>query len=373
MQRTRLPGWPRIGRRLGFFLLMLWAGSAAQAHLMVAQRGTLNIVGDGAYIVFSLPVSAFQGVDDDGDGLLSAAEGNAHIHALEAQVRAGLQLLGPRGPLPLEGLMLTLTPPDDAPSAPSAQLVVVGRYALGESQDGLRLRQTLFGRTAAERSQEVTVTRGAERQRIVLAPGRGEQALMSSAWHVFLDHAAQGAEHVLGGLDHLLFLLVVLASAWGLRQTVLALSCFTVGHAISLAACVSGGLSVPAAVVEPAIAATIVGMAIFDVRARHRAVPWPASLRLLLVFACALIHGLGLAGALTGLGLDSGNRLVSLAGFNVGVEAGQLAVTLLAGGALALVQRSTGSAGVAMTTRLASFTAVAMGSIWLVQRVWVPG
>ncbi len=68
-------------------------------------------------------------------------------------------------------------------------------------------------------------------------------------------------------LDHLLFLLVVLvvpAKGWGWRHTVLALTCFTVGHAITLAAVALGGLSVSARIVEPTIAATIVGIALFD-------------------------------------------------------------------------------------------------------------
>jgi hypothetical protein len=350
--------------------LLCW--TSAQAHLMVAQRGTLNIVGDGAYMVMSLPVSAFKGIDDDGDGLLSLAEGNAHIRDLETQVRKGVQLSGPQGALPLEGLMITLSPSDNAPSSPAAHLVVVGRYALGAATDGLSMKVDLFGKSTAEQTQEITVTRGVEKQRMVLAPGRAQREILPPAWDVFVDHARLGAEHVLSGMDHLLFLLVVLATGWSLRQTVLALTCFTAGHAITLAASAWGGWVAPSNVVEPAIAATIVGMVLFDRWSQSRPHPWPPTVRLVLVFACALVHGLGLAGALTHLGLDREHLLLSLAGFNAGIEAAQLAVAMLAAGVMASVLRLKGPAGIALTTRLASFSAIAAGSAWLVQRVVFP-
>jgi hypothetical protein len=355
-------------RRLSTVAALLF-GTSVQAHLMVAQRGTLNIVGEGAYMVMSLPASAFKGIDDDGDGMLSVAEGNAHIRELEAQVRDGVQLLGSRGPLPLEGLMITLSPPDSAPSTPAAHLVVVGRYALGPAAEGLSMRLSLFGTSSAGQTQEITVTRGAEKQRLVLAPGREQREILPPGWEVFVDHARLGAAHVLGGMDHLLFLLVVLATGWSLRQTVLALTFFTAGHAITLAASAWGGWGAPSSVVEPAIAATLVGMVLFDRWSQSRPRPLPASLRLALVFACSLVHGLGLAGALTDLGLDREHLLWSLAGFNAGIEAVQLAVAMLAAGLMAGVRRLTGCEGLALTTRLVSLSAIAVGSAWLVQRV----
>jgi hypothetical protein len=232
---------------------------------------------------------------------------------------------------------------------------------------------SLFGKAPAEQTQEITVTRGTEKQRIVLAPGREQREVLPPAWTVFADHASLGAEHVLGGMDHLLFLLVVLATGWSLRQTVLALTCFTAGHAITLAVCTWGGLAVPSRVVEPAIAATIIGMALFDLWSQRRSRPWPPTVRLSLVFACALIHGMGLAGALTELGLDREHLLLSLAGFNTGIESGQLAVALLAAGVMAVVRHFKGAPGLTWTTRLASFAAITTGAVWLLQRVIVSG
>jgi HupE / UreJ protein len=291
-------------------LLAAVALPAAHAHLMVAQRGTLNLVGSGAFVVMSVPVQALQGFDDDGDGRMSLAEMRAHARAVQAQIQQGMQLIGSNGPLALEGLMLNLSPDDSAaPSTPAAHLVVLGRFALADvspqAVSGLKLRFALFGIAAESKRQTITVTRGGEAQKLVLSPGRETAMVFPSAWVVLWDNAVLGAEHVLGGLDHMLFLLVVLATGWGWRRTALTLTIFTLGHAISLAAVALGGFSTPAHIVEPAIAATIVGMALFDLWARGRGRPLARGWRLGLVFCCALIHGLGLAEALGSLGLDN--------------------------------------------------------------------
>lgn len=345
---------------------------AAQAHLMVAQKGTLNLVGAGGFMVLSLPVSALAGIDDDGDGLLTQAELNRHEAAVQQQIQRGVQLLDGDTALPLQGVLLQLSHEDHAPVPGAAkQIVVLGRFALGERTSGLRLQMTLFGKGADERAQTLTVSHGAEVQRLLLTPERHSGVVLPNAWQTFSAYGIEGAMHVLSGLDHLLFLLVVLASGWTLRQTVLALSCFTVGHFSTLAGSAWLGWAVPSAIVEPAIAATIIGLALFDRWSLRRAPASPAALRLGLVFGASLVHGLGLAGALTDLGLDANHKLLSLAGFNLGIEAGQLAVALVAAAVMAAISRLSGKRGLRLTHRLASYIALAAGSVWLVQRVVV--
>ncbi len=338
-------------------LLTVLGMQSAQAHLMVAQRGTLNFVGTGGFVVMALPVDAFAGVDDDGDGLMSMAEMRDHASAIEAQVQRGLRLSNAAGPRPLEAVMLNLSPDDDKPMAPAAHLVVLGRFSLAAadsqtvSPSSLKLQLSLFGKTAAAQQQNITVTRGNETQKMVLAPGREVRVVFPSAVAVLLDNATLGAEHVLSAWDHMLFLLVVLVTAFTWRGTVLALTAFTVGHAITLAASALGGLRVPSSIVEPAIAATIVGMALFDRWSSARAQPLARAWRLLLVFGCALIHGLGLAGALTLDGLDATHRLLTLAGFNFGIEAAQLGVALVGGALVVGVRQFRGDSELKTFTR----------------------
>ena len=81
-----------------------------------------------------------------------------------------------------------------------------------------------------------------------------------------------------------------------------------------------------------------------------------------------MIHGLGLAGALSPLGLDPTNRLLSLLGFNAGIEAAQLGVAVLASVGIVTLQHLRGAAAVALATRGASYAAIVTGSAWLAER-----
>ncbi|AOW13902.1 hypothetical protein LPB72_01095 [Hydrogenophaga crassostreae] len=348
---------------------------AAQAHLMVAQRGTLNLVDGGAFMVLSIPVLAFQGIDDSGDGLLSSAEFGAHRQSIIGAVKQGVVLSDAQGPRELQGMMLSLAPPDHRgegeSEGPSSQLVVMGRFDLGEPGSPLRFQVNLFGQSAAEQVFRVTASRAdkSEQHLMTLTPQQPSADMFPSAWQTFADCVKLGAQHIFEGPDHLLFLLVVLAAGWGWRHVLGALTLFTLGHAVTLVLSLKGVVSVPASVVEPAIAATIVGMAAFDAIARYRGHRPPRWLLFGLVFGCALIHGLGLGAALSELGLDRLHQLPSLAGFNLGIELAQLAVALVMVMLALAVQRWRGDGGLQLATRLVGVMAMAMGLIWLVQRL----
>ena len=322
------------------------AMTPAQAHLVAAQKGTLNFAGNAAFLVLSVPVSAIHSVDDDGDGMLSKAELATHADAIGQQVKAGVQLMGPAGALPLHLVMINIESPESAPTAPASHLVVLGRYDLGAhgkladvpkaaASDGLSLRFALFGNK----------------------PG---------------EYIRSGAAHVLSGPDHLLFLLVVLSAGWRLSALLGALTSFTAGHAITLSLCVLGGVTVSDRIVEPAIAATLVGVAAFDIWTRRRAKVMPSYVRFLMVFSCALVHGLGLADALrdvTQWPADSKHFFLALAGFNVGIESAQIAVALLAGLTVLVLSRISGLAVWQRVARHSSLVGLVAGTFWFIERI----
>ena len=360
----------------------LAAASAAYAHLIAAQKGTLNFVGPAAALVLSVPVAALEGFDDDGDGRLSKAELGAHAEAIRTRIQAGFQLRTPTGPLPLQLVMVDTAPPDGAPDQPASQLVVLGRFDLGppgdvpkpslaENMEGLQLYFSLFGGADAQ-TQDITITRDKETQWMRLTPTEREKRVLPGAVSVFAQYLRTGALHVLSGADHMLFLLVVLSSGWGAAALVGALTCFTAGHALTLVACVIGGVSVADRIVEPAIAATIISMACFDLWSRHRPRPVPAAWRLLLVFACALVHGMGLAGALHELTQWPSGSVpfaLALAGFNVGIEVAQIGVAL---GVMALayvLRLHPGTPGWQRLTQFGSVASIAAGTFWLIERL----
>ena len=141
-----------------------------------------------------------------------------------------------------------------------------------------------------------------------------------------LDTAARylalGFTHIVPhGLDHMLFVLGIYLLSNRARSVLLQVSAFTVAHSITLGLSLYGLVSVSPSIVEPLIALSIVYVAVENVLLSEL-----RSWRVALVFAFGLLHGMGFAGALEDLGLEHSEFLTALLTFNLGVEAGQLAV-----------------------------------------------
>ncbi len=171
---------------------------------------------------------------------------------------------------------------------------------------------------------------------------------------------ALGLEHILSGFDHLLFLGALLLRGKRLRALLGVVTAFTLAHSITLACAVLGLVSIPARVVEPAIAASIVWVAVENLRGdapRHR---W------LLTFSFGLVHGFGFASALEGLALPPWRLAGALALFNLGIEAGQALVIAAALPLFLWLRRAPWEAPL---VKGASLAVAATGAFWLVQRL----
>ena len=146
-----------------------------------------------------------------------------------------------------------------------------------------------------------------------------------------------GIGHILGGVDHLLFVLALLFLVRGWRRVLATVTAFTVAHSLTLAAATLGYVHVPQKPVEAVIALSIVFVAAEILRARTPAlsvsVRWPW----IVAFTFGLLHGFGFAGALAEVGLPQNAIPVALLFFNVGVEIGQL---LFVGAVFALIAAS---------------------------------
>jgi hydrogenase/urease accessory protein HupE len=176
-----------------------------------------------------------------------------------------------------------------------------------------------------------------------------------------------GGEHILSGYDHLLFVLslvLLIGSGWVVARTVTA---FTIAHSITLAGATLGFLGVSQQPVEICIALSIVFLAVEVVKrdSEHprltERIPW------LVAFLFGLLHGFGFAGALAEIGMPEGEVPVALLTFNLGVEAGQLAVVVLALATLALLSRISTSVR-ARFERSAAYAIGITASFWLIAR-----
>lgn len=151
---------------------------------------------------------------------------------------------------------------------------------------------------------------------VVRAPSGGGEV----AW----SYLVLGVEHILGGVDHLLFVLALLLIVRGGGRIVATVTAFTVAHSITLVLATLGWVSVPGPPVEAIIALSIVFVAaevVHGLKGRRgltARAPW------VVAFSFGLLHGFGFAGALAEVGLPDNAIPVALLMFNVGVELGQL-------------------------------------------------
>ncbi len=182
----------------------------------------------------------------------------------------------------------------------------------------------------------------------------------SSLWPQLISFFRLGVEHIFLGYDHILFLLslIVVSRFWDMVKIV---TSFTVAHTITLILATLEVVQLPSRLVETAIAATIVYVALenFWIDRTNR--------RWMLTFFFGLVHGFGFAGVLSELGLPTTGLVRSLLAFNVGVEAGQLAiVAVLFPAAAALSRWRYGK----QSQRVISATIALCGLGWLVDRVF---
>jgi hypothetical protein len=197
-------------------------------------------------------------------------------------------------------------------------------------------------------------------------------------WKAFTGTVGLGMEHIFIGTDHILFVLVLLlpavmvfsmADGWapvptfrsGLWRVMKIATMFTLAHSITLTL---GGLEIielPSKLVETVIALSIIATAFHNLR------PIFANREHLIAFAFGIFHGFGFAGLLSELGVGRGQRLLSLLGFNVGVEIGQAFIIMLLFPALFLLRRT---ALYSWVLRIGSIVLAAIASVWALERIF---
>ena len=170
-----------------------------------------------------------------------------------------------------------------------------------------------------------------------------------------------GIEHLLSGIDHMLFVFGLLFLVSGAINLIKTITAFTIAHSITLALSVFDLVSVPQASTEAFIALTIVYLALeVGDEEKYETTPW------LIAFGFGLLHGLGFAGALSEIGINNDNLLLSLLFFNIGIEAGQILVLPFFGLVIYLLRTDILKVEV---NSFASFLIGGLGTYWLIERI----
>jgi len=317
---------------LGLLCLHLGASAhkASDSYLVVDVQGTAVTA---QWDIALRDIDFAIGLDSDGNGEITWGELRAHQAPLQAWALSRLELER-AGPCALSVVSMQVDSHTDGAYAvlhltglcPGATGALDLRYRLLFELDNLHrglLRLTLDGTTHST----------------VLGPGSG--LLRFNAGEVskglqFQQYLVEGIWHIWMGFDHILFLLSLLLPAvlvytgnqWrgtprlgvAVREVLWVVTSFTAAHSVTLSLAALGLISLPSRLVESVIALSVVLAAANNV--------WPvvAHRRWVVAFCFGLIHGFGFASVLAELGLPTDALAVSLVGFNVGVEVGQMAI-----------------------------------------------
>lgn len=353
--------------------LSAWAHKASDSYLVVNATGTaVKVQWDIAVrdIDFAL------GLDPDGSGDITWGELRARQADMAAWALSRLELTRGGGTCPLQLQQLQV---DEHTDGAFAVLQITGTCPGSTGPLGLHYR-LLFDLDGLHRGLlSATVDGGTHTA--VLSPTSGTLQFGAegiSRLQQFKQYLVEGVWHIWIGFDHILFLLALLlpavlileAKTWrgaerfgqAWKEVLWVVTSFTVAHSITLSLAALGLVSLPSRLVESAIALSVVLAAANNV--------WPLveGRRWLVAFCFGLIHGFGFASVLAELGLPTDALALSLLGFNLGVELGQLAiVAVFLPVAFALRHTAFYRKGVFVG---GSLLTMMLAGLWLVERVF---
>lgn len=341
------------------FALLLALASPASAHRLdeYLQATTVDVAGDRVAVRVRLTPgvavldTVLPAIDADGDGALSAGERSNYAErvcrdlalridgrevALRSAARTFADVDAMRdglGTIELDftadvpaGTRHTLALENHHQPAISAYLV----NALTPADAAIRI-------DAQDRSYDQSTYRLDYAHASAASPAPWlERAGGRSVFGSFFAH---GVRHILTGYDHLLFVAALALGAATWRELVKVVSAFTLCHTLTLTLAAYGVVGVPARIVEPLVAASIVVVALQNVVAPR---PARGAGRLVVAGFFGLFHGLGFAGGLPeAMGaMPGGTLLLALVAFSLGVEVGHQAIVLPLFAALRTIRRA---------------------------------
>ncbi|WP_050769101.1 HupE/UreJ family protein [Oceanicola granulosus] len=321
---------------------LMLAGGAARAHEVMPAIADMTRQGDELVFEVAANVESFlAGIDlaavEDTDAAPEAQDYDRlralPPEALEAQVAEFwprmadlIEVRADGAALPLELVAVETDEVGDVELVRDTRLTFTAALPPGAESVEVgwapRLGALVLRQQGVEAPWDGYLEPGATSPPIALAGGG-----QASGWGALLAYIPVGIDHIVPlGLDHILFVLGLFFLSTRLGPLLWQVSAFTLAHTITLAAAALGYVTVPASVVEPIIAASIVYVAVENILRGGQLTPW----RPAVVFGFGLLHGLGFASVLGAFGLPEGSFLPALIGFNIGVELGQLAVIAVA-------------------------------------------
>ena len=327
--------------RAVLFLVLALAAGAAAAHKPSDSYLSMAVDGDavrGQWDIALRDLDFAIGIDSNGDGEITWGELRARHTEIAAYALARLTVGLAGSPCPLHVTEHLVDQHSDG-----AYAVMRFEALCASAGPALDLGYNLFFDLDPQHKGLLRLEYAGVTRTAIFSPDAARQSFeltRPSRFTQFIDYGREGVWHIWIGFDHILFLLSLLLPAvllpqvsdgkagwrpverfqpalWDVLKIVTA---FTVAHSITLSLAALGVITLPTRLTESAIALSVILAALNNIYPLFQRRRW------MVAFAFGLIHGFGFASVLADLGLPRDALLLALVGFNLGVEAGQLAI-----------------------------------------------
>lgn len=366
-----------VRKLLSLIMLLFGSVSQVQAHDPGLSRANVELheAGMAIHMVYSRQDLEFlMPIDADHDGTVVAEELSVARPGLQSLIAGAVEV---RGAKEIHQPKLVRIE-----QMPEGTMTVDLYYEFSDAAE-IRVRIPLIAQLARGHRQYLTVqdASGNLLSQHILDASAVPVILNGSGpdrFSVFREYLAEGIRHIWIGIDHILFLLTLLLpavlvyqnSGWrsvdklrpAMTDVLKVVTAFTLAHSITLVLAALDIVSLSPRLVESAIAFSVLVASVNNLR------PVLPNSRWLLAFCFGLVHGFGFASVLVELGLPGDALVISLLGFNLGVEAGQLAIVALVFPAMAFLRHTpfyrtwVFSGGSAMAALIAM--------VWMLERIF---
>jgi len=285
----------------------------ALAHSMDIASAAIEVNGAKAAATIMFDGTRVTSLDQNKDGIVNQGELDAGIETLFARLKSALTFTGPEAPQDI-----TLTRFEVTGEQHIMRLVLELTFAAPIRDFAVTARMSALLDDPAPLVLTVTGPEISGEAVIDSDGGKASFAAARSAFGVFQSFLVMGVEHIFTGYDHLTFLMCLLLGAASTRSLIWTVTAFTLAHSVTLSAATLDLINLPGPLVETAISATIIYVAVENLL-KAQLVKRP-----IITGAFGLIHGFGFASILRDVGIPPGQTITSLFAFNLGVEIGQL-------------------------------------------------
>jgi hypothetical protein len=364
--------------RFAMFLLMLCVALPVAAHKASDSYLDVAVTDRDVRIEWDIALRDLElavGLDGNGDGAITWGELRARQAAITDYAQSRLALrTGDADCLPSPATLLVDHHSDGAYAALRFD------STCDTVPETIEIRYQLLFDLDAQHRGLARVTQANAIQALIFAPTTAQQTLnlgTTAPWRVLGDYLREGVHHIAIGYDHILFLAsLLLPCVWrreagrtlavtrlrsAASEAVKIVTAFTLAHSITLALAALNIVTLPARLVESLIALSVLLVALNNLWSflPGRAWRWAAGF--------GLVHGLGFASVLGGLGLPADAHVLALTGFNLGVEFGQLVIVVLLLPCAFLLRASAFYRRFAFP--IGSLAIGALAFVWLLERV----